>query len=528
MQQVSLQTISTFMQYFNGSDAAHGVHVYGEQKTTEGSKVGKREGKSWTEDGLPTEKHFSDHLTGKKGLGLIPIYDTNKVDFCVMDVDIYSEKVDHFVHMIYLNQMPLVPFRSKSGGLHLYLFFSETLTAAYAVSVMERFLLLLGLSKETELFPKQKTLKPGEKGNWINLPYYNKGKPIFDALQNGLEDSNGEIMPLEQALIEIEAKKQTKKTLDEYLDNLPLNDAPPCLQAIYLTGDTTHRNNYLFNMSCYFKSKYGDDFESHLTDANNLLVDPIPLAELNATVNRNKGKEYHYTCSQEPICSRCSKKICSKREFGINSDMVSNLNFEDFLQYKTDPPYYEWKVNGKWLKFYKEIDIIRQDKFRELCVREIHKLPSKLKDFTWSRIVNDALENVVVKEVSPEDDISPGALFRLYLVEFLEKRAQAKTKEQILIDRVYKDEEYKRYIFKGKDLQNFLVHIKSFRHYGSTEVQAKLREMGGEPTRFYMGKVRGNTRVWSLPFNGIDIYVDAPDISSFEIDFHDEYEEAEY
>ena len=521
MQQVALQIADSYSRLFTGNKSAHGVHVYGKEK----SKKGKREGKSWTEAKPPTDEDYTNHLNGKKGLGIVPIDHNNKVTFCVIDVDDYSEKVESYVNQIYSNNMPLLPFRSKSGGLHLYIFFQNEVSATLAIDTMKKFIALLALKDDTEIFPKQKKLRKGDNGNWINLPYYNLGQPTFGAMQNGLQSELGDILSIEFMIEEVRRKTQTPESLEEFFDNLPLQDAPPCLQAIYMKGDTTHRNDYLFNIACYYKSKYGDSFEQYVVEANSMLVDPLDLKELTATVTRNKGKDYTYKCTQEPICSFCNKIECSKREFGITGMYISQLNFEEFYQYKTEPPYYEWIVNEKPLKFFKEVDIIRQDKFRELCIRDLHILPNRLKDITWTRIVNTALSNVKIKEVNPEDDISPGGMFNEYLTEFLTRRSIAQSKEQILIDRVWRDNEKKVYVFKSKDFMHFLIHMKTFRYFGHTEIQDKLRTMGAVPSKYYISKQIGSVRAWLLPYESLDKFVEKTKIDDFEVDFDNEYDD---
>lgn len=524
MQPVSPQTLNDFMVFFSGNDKAHGSHIYTEEK----KENGKREGKSWTEKSPPLEKDYQAHLSGTKGLGIIPINHSGMVKFSVIDVDDYTNKTDTYVHLLYSNNMPLVPFRSKSGGLHLYLFYKHEIPAAKAIDTMKKFIALLSLDKKTEIFPKQKKLREGDEGNWINLPYFAKGAAFNGNMKSGIEDVTGRILELEEALQRIKQSTVAVEQLDVFFEALPLQDAPPCLQTIYMTGDTTHRNNYLFNLSIYLKNKYGDDFEYKLMEANGLLNNPLPAKEISATIAKNKGKDYTYTCSQEPICSLCNKSECMKRDFGVEGDKISKLNFEDFVQYKTDPPYYEWKVNGQFLKFFKELDIINQQKFRELCMQKLHVLPNRLKDNSWTRIVNGALSNITIQEVDPEDDISPGAMFRDYLAEFLTKRAMAASKEQVLIDRVYVDKELDSYVFKAKDLMRFLIHTKQFRIYGQTEIQDKLRSMGGVPKKYYIDKHRGAIRVWALPLNALENYVEEPNIDNFNIDFGEEFDDKPY
>src|SRR5690606_6621186 len=124
--------------------------------------------------------------------------------------------------------------------------------------------------------------------------------------------------------------------------------------------------------------------------------------------------------------------------------------------------HYGWKINGSELKFYSEAEIIYQTKFRELAFRELHILPFKLKDETWTKIVNNALTNLQILTPEEGSDMSPGALFIEYLTEFLTKRAMAANRDQILVDRVYVDNEKKVYVFRSKNLINFLYFQKQF------------------------------------------------------------------
>ena len=263
-------------------------------------------------------------------------------------------------------------------------------------------------------------------------------------------------------------------------------------------------------------------------EANLMLKEPLTAKEITSTVSRNKGKEYSYKCTQEPICHFCNKIECAKREFGIEGDRISQLNFEDFIQYKTEPPYYIWNVNGKGLKFFKETDIIKQEKFRELCVRELHILPNKLKDITWTRIINGALQNIKIQEVDPEDDISPGAEFNTILAEFLEGRAQAQSKDQLLIDRVFKDHSCDSYVFKAKDFTKYLIHTRGCRFFGQTEIQDKLRTMGGYPKRYYLGQTHGTIRAWLIPLTALSNFKEEATMENFTIDFSEKYEDSAY
>ena len=74
-----------------------------------------------------TLKLWKDHLDGKQRIGIKP----EKDDLCkwgCIDIDPqsykdYSQK--KVIDILRDNQLPLIPVRSKSGGLHLFLFLND-------------------------------------------------------------------------------------------------------------------------------------------------------------------------------------------------------------------------------------------------------------------------------------------------------------------------------------------------------------------------------------------------------------------
>ena len=60
----------------------------------------------------------------------------------------------------------MIPVKSKSGGLHLYIFTKEKVKASEIREFLEDMLFILGLPPSTEVYPKQTTLKSeGADGN---------------------------------------------------------------------------------------------------------------------------------------------------------------------------------------------------------------------------------------------------------------------------------------------------------------------------------------------------------------------------
>lgn len=512
----SYQTIEDFRGIFSGNDKAYGV--YHPPKSKEGNK---EQGKCYTKEGIITESIIINHLNGNTGLGIIPIEKDNKTNFVVIDIDEYVDIqiLKDIVEVIYAHKMPLIPFCSKSGGLHIYCFFSKPVNSKKAIDMMKRFLGILGLKNNTEVFPKQVNIKD-KIGSWINLPYFGDTRKMYDKNFNYID-----------ILIAIDSIKKSKVALEElelFFANMVLSDAPPCLQTIYLFGKSKNRNHYLFSLACYYKAKLGEDFHESIHEANRNLKEPLSSSEVTTTIiNSHTKKNYTYKCSEAPIVDFCNKKECSKRQYGVSSENISNLSFEEFKQYTTDPPYYTWAINGKELFFHTESDIIQQKKFQELCFRKLHIFPNRLKDITWNKIVNDALRNIIVVEVSEQDSISVGSTFKEFLAEFFEKRSIARNKEQLLTDRIYKDDEKKAYIFRPKNLLIFLIYQKQFREYGQSELQYKLKNLGADSIRYYISKEIGSIRAWFLPYTALEDYIND---KLPEIDFSKEslYEDEEF
>ena len=507
---ISQSIISEFAHTFTGNEYAYGIHVVADSPSIEAT--GKVRGKmDFTKTSPITDEVYEAHLNGRNGLGVIPLRQDGTVSFSVIDIDKYDTQHVDTINMISNSGLPMIPFRSKSGGLHLYVFYSERTLASKSIEMLNKIKVLMGLPAKTEVFPKQAKIKEGEIGNWINLPYYNAvGKCVQYAI--GLD---GKPMDLEDALRTISAKKTTLAKMEDALDNLPLSDAPPCLQCIYFRKTTDNRNNYLFNMAVYYKASVGDKFEESVVDANRLLDNPIDNERLNDTVLKSaRRKTYTYKCAEEPICSLCNKSECAKRKYGIGGSEVTQMDFGELVQVTTEPPYYEWLINGKKLKFFDENEIIKQDTFQKLCMRSVHILPQTLSKPVWTTIVNNALKNIVVKEVTSENDCSPGSMFMELLTEFLTKRAPAQNRTQIQVDRVYRDDEYTiagvsspSYIFRLKNLLTFLTITNSFRAYTTTQIHERLTHLGAFTARYIIGAA-GTARVWVLPVKSLEKFTD--------------------
>lgn len=512
----SLLTVAGFKEVFAGN-----YSVKGRTTTAEKNAAGKLEGKSWLDKKSITNEDITNHLEGHSSLGMSPINEQGLVGFGVIDIDDYSNIVEDYIRMVHRFNIPLNLFYSKSKGIHAYVFFKEPVKPGDAVDLLSKIRILLGLPKDTEIFPKQRTADKVSFGSWINLPYFAANDPENP---RKLIREDGSLAPVEEAMTICRNSKKTIAEIDELLKALPLADAPPCLQTIYLKQKTDYRNEYLFNLGIYYKAVNEDNWENDLLEANQLLLDPVDLPELERTCfNSLRKKTYHYKCGQAPINLLCNKSACRDRKNGSEGDSISSLSFEDFIQYETDPPYYEWVINGQTLKFFREADIINQFAFRELVFRKLHYLPPKISDAKWTRIVNNALEHIEVKVIEKESDMSTGGVWLKLVNEFFTTRAPAANKSQMKAGRTYRDPDLKCYIFSGSVLLEY-IRSKNFRAYSDVEVQARIKELGSRQVQYDIAP--GQTmKCWAIPCDKVDTL--SIDTENVEIDFYDSLQEGD-
>ena len=491
--------LTEFMNYFKGAQKNFGEHIY-----TDCKKGEKEKGKSQTvTNTLLTGHHYTQHLLGKKGLGIIPINEDNKCFFSVIDIDIYDKNLNMYCDAINKNNLPLIIFKSKSGGLHIYLFYTNAIDASTAIKLSNRFASILTLdllvkkvqNKVVEIFPKQSKIRKGSVGNFINLPYYNAKDTNAYAINDGKK------LNLDEALILIKKKRVSDKDAESFLNELQYNDAPPCLQTIYMLNPlqkNSGRNEYLFSFGVYLKKKDENFFEQNLFEVNMAMEKPLDRDELERTiVSSLRKKDYTYKCHQSPCLDYCNKKECKKREYGLGKQdgYFSNLIYGLLVQLKTSQPYYEWSIKlkeedeFKVLRFKNEDEIIRQDVFLRLCFRELRTLPFKMKQSEWFKLVNQHLQEMEVKDIDEQEEGSPVTLFKAYFWEFLLARALAREKSDLLHKRVYFDISKNSYLFRTADLYEYLTNNKQFRYFESSQsLHALLRDMKATTTRTRVSK----------------------------------------
>ena len=88
--------------------------------------------------------------------GSVPIRDDNTCSWGVIDVDRYNIQHKEIISIIRKRKYPLIPFRSKSNGLHLILFIDGVIAASSMRKKLIELASDLGVNDSTtDIYPAQ-------------------------------------------------------------------------------------------------------------------------------------------------------------------------------------------------------------------------------------------------------------------------------------------------------------------------------------------------------------------------------------
>ena len=474
-----------FEKIYQGLDVAYGQHQ------SEGKRAdGKQEGKSYIVRELVTEELWDNHLNGVgPSLGIIPIMADNKAKWGCIDIDQYPIDYKKIIHKVRELSLPLIPCRSKSGGLHIFLFFSKPVPAKDIRYKLREVASCLGYSS-AEIFPKQSSIliEKGDLGNFLNLPYYNhKETTRYAYKDDGTAASLVEFVNMYNLYV--------KETIDDIAIQIPgevIKDGPPCLQQLCTQGfPEGTRNNGLFNIGVYLRKFDPDNWQSLLEDHNrNFMSPPLAANEVITVIKQLDKKDYNFRCKDAPINSFCNSKVCRTRKFGIGSS-ENTPEFGAMTVQLSDPVVWFLDVNDNRLEFSTE-ELQIQTKFQRKCMEYLRKMPPKMKESQWQETLQILMDNATVIKVSRDGSVS--GQFETYLQEFCTDRAQALNKEELLLRKPW-TEDGKTY-FRLKDLMDYLSRNK-FTHLNTGQIIARIREIGGH-SEFFKIKGRG-VNVWVIP-----------------------------
>ena len=334
-----------FALLFKGKTDTYVRNELPKEKSADGQKI---KTKITNNEGKVDKDLLARHLDGDFGVGICPVNAEGKCFFGVLDIDYYGAELSRVLHIISEYSLPLIPFRSKSGGLHIYMFLAKSVSAKTVRDLLGKIIYTFSLEElygkgKVEIFPKQE--KAEGFGSAITLPYFNAENPYTYML-----DAYGKAVDFSSALEYIQKHLTSVEAIETSLDNLPYNDAPPCIQRILLShlvgSDDSGRNNFLFSFAIYAKKKYGSGFEDYVKAVNADFECPLEDSIVEEICASVANHEYIYKCKDIPCHAYCNRAVCKKREFGLGRDKshFTGIDYGQLFRYKSAEPYYVWKL----------------------------------------------------------------------------------------------------------------------------------------------------------------------------------------
>ena len=456
--------MSKFREIFEGNKSAYGQLVL----SGTSSEKGKAEGKAFVKKQEVTDELFTNHLEGAvnpstnqpyPALGIIPINEQNECKWGCIDVDEYNFKHKEAVENIKEKGFPLIVFRSKSGGAHLFLFTKEFIPASRMIASLEAMSDVLGYSG-CEIFPKQTeiSVEKGDVGNFLNLPYYKGTKGLRYALSE-----EGSAMKVEE-FYEVYDKKV--QTLDQLLDLKPekkpkvkkkpeiFRDGPHCLNRLAEEGfGEGSRNNSLFNLAIYRQKANPDNWQDLVEEDNhNYMNPPLKSTEV-ATLLKSVGKKGYdkYRCKDQPICNVCDASKCRTKRFGVGYEEEKMPELSGLSKITSDPPQWFLTVADQRVEL-KTVELNNPILFQIAVLDKCSISTPELKGPEWRKFYLDPLL-ADIQEIEPLESLDPINQITNLLYDFTVNRPQARTKEDILNKTAWTDDGHT--YFRLDDFYNF-------------------------------------------------------------------------
>jgi hypothetical protein len=486
----SKEIIKRIMALFSGDMEAHGTHGEPEQK---GLKWEIRSTAKTLREPVTVDL-WASHLAGNQPLGVIPIRKDNTCLWGSIDVDDYSNDLLTIISKCEQEKLPLVPGRSKSGGLHLFLFINEPTPAENIQTVLRNLASMLGVAG-SEIFPKQTKLSSNRNdlGSWMVMPYFGhtyKGKLRE---QVGLRKTGAELT-LEEFIKSAEETKVSTADLMKWTarqprartpgttknqpgipSREPFADGPVCLQILSKTGvPLGGQNNALLNMGIYYKRIDPNTWKQHLEVANREFLTPPGSAEgLISVIRSLEKKDYNYTCKTEPLVSHCNSLVCRQRKYGVGDDNALP-HITGLSKLATDPPLWFVDMDDYRLEVQTD-DLLYYNRFLKICFekQKVYHLQSQ---GAWLQVLRPLMDNCTIIEAPIE--VGKGGQFQELLEEFCTNRQRGRSREDLLVGRPWENEEEGLHYFRLKDFQKYLIK-EGIREYTRGQITQQIKHFEG-------------------------------------------------
>jgi hypothetical protein len=486
-----------FFTRFAALNRVYGLYILSATAIAHHKAGEKLEGGGRTVHGPPTVELFERHLAGALQLGLVPIRDDSTCCWGAIDIDEYNINHDALEITIRNIGLPLIVCKTKSGGAHLYCFTNEDVPAELMRGKLMEWAVTLGHSG-VEVYPKQTRLAgKNDDGNWINVPYSGGADSVRYAIYQGARLGPTAFLDLVDTTFAIsEDHLRTISAPRADAIETHFDGCPPCLETLIARGRITElRNQAIFSVIVYLRKVWGDDFKEEMVDQYNqeFFDPPLGHKEISHLIKSTSKKNYNYKCHDEPIRSVCNRQICLTRRFGVGGGTDDpGVEFGQLVKLDTDPPIWLWDVDGARIELSTD-ELQTQSRFQKKCMEVIHKWPNTIKPKAWQEIVRDRLAKVDIRDV-PGDASNSGQMLA-HLEAYCTSRAQARNKDELLMNKPWTNPDDARTYFHGPDFIKYLNQQRM--QLAPRQVWAWLDKLGAKHSQM---NIRGKFRnYWSVP-----------------------------
>ena len=483
---LKVMSVANFKDIFKGLDRARGV-TYVDKKGEDGQKI---KGKSFVTREKVTDDLWNKHLQGiEPSLGIIPINDDNKCIWGCIDIDSYAG-FDHkkLINKIKELKLPLVVFRSKSGGAHVFLFTEVPVEAKIVRDKLLSISAVLGYGG-AEVFPKQIELKSqDDTGNFLNLPYFNGDNTTRYAFKDdgtaaSLEEFYGiynNVKQLDVGSIKVERPQSE------------FSDGPPCLESLTQTKLNDGRDRVIYQFIQYAKRKWPEEWPKKINQFNYThFVEPLEDKVIQDKIKFHSKKDLGFKCNEEPMCNHCDKSLCKTRKFGIGGESVFPT-LSDLQKVELDEPYYWVNVDGERIKLDTIDSLLEQRLFRRTVAKQINKKPPRITIKEFEKYTDMLLAGVEIIKAP----IGSSLIEQLkdHLEEYcLNDSAATTNKEEIFLGNVWTHEGKHHFIF-NKFFHGYLQRRKWPEKHQTTQ-DLLMQHCGCKDDRIYIGKKRPSVMI---------------------------------
>ena len=306
MDELNEEITGLFLRLWDGYEQRH-IELDGTNRSKEES--GKVKVKTVTVEGPLTPELAWAHLNGKASIGVAPVKADSTCRFGVLDIDWYDMPEDEVHKVRDRLRTVCAAFRSKSRGLHVYIFTSEPVPAQvmhdYLVTLRKR--LPKEIQKKTEIFPKetQTRVGPDDQPTAVNLPLKSSQREMVFLIDRGgqnafkCDDLSGIV-----ALRHIDARcRVDAATLVEIVGETPSMDGSDI--GYRVPKDPKGRNDLLMRIAMSMQSRGWPDKEmdleinrlnkeGHKSDddiISSVMTSPLDLGEIDNLLKQAKKRE---------------------------------------------------------------------------------------------------------------------------------------------------------------------------------------------------------------------------------------------